>query len=56
MEDEKVSRGRELLELGGKEGMGEFMVVVMRRGLEQKERGFEKDLKRVNKVVNKCLG
>ena len=40
----------------GKEGMGEFMVVVMRRGLEQKERGFEEDLKRVNKVVNKCLG
>lgn len=33
------------------------MVAVRRRGLEQeKERGFEEDLKRVNKVVNQCLG
>lgn len=57
MEDEEVSRGRELLESGGKERLGEFMVVVRGRGLEQeKERGFEEDLKRVNKVVSQCLG
>lgn len=37
--------------MGGKEGMGEFMVAVRRRGLEQeKERGFEEDLKRVIKL------
>lgn len=56
----KFGRGRELLERGGKEGMGGFMVIngiglwlVMRRRLEQEEEGgFEEDLRRVNKAAD----
>lgn len=56
-------RGRELLERGGKEGMGGFMVIngnglwlVMRRRLEQEEEGgFEEDLRRVNKAADRGL-
>lgn len=59
----KFGRGRELLERGGKEGMGGFMVIngnglwlVMRRRLEQEEEGgFEEDLRRVNKAADRGL-
>lgn len=55
----KFGRGRELLERGGKEGMGGFMVIngiglwlVMRRLEQEEEGGFEEDLRRVNKAAD----